>query len=561
MADYDYEKAAEANARAFKAAGIGMGGGQPSNVGSFFGGLTGASKDLESKFNPLSAAFSGVSVAGNITATAFNTIKDTVSGSLNTWRDLSSHGANFSNDLIKMQVSAAGTRMSMSDFSDVIKQNGASLSFLGGSVNKGAEGFAKMSDVMFGSQGFSKASDDLRSIGYTSTDLNKVLALSISMQRTTLNTGKDGEESQRAAIANAQSLAFEMDKNAKLLGVSRQEQMKVLEQAKQDSAIQARFKLIELTEGKDKAAAAREEYKKGLILATAQGSAELYKDLVANNGVVTSQAAANQAALLGKQADGITEMANATLKGNSEMMSAGMQKSMEGAADNDNNIQLLQYRTLGDLNKGVNDTLGKAAINSQTLTDNINARAKKDGVSTAEATKRVLADIAKEQKPDQTGGAQITDMAIKLGSRLDDVKAGIAQGVARPIVDKVAPDLKSIKDKFLSKSVAPVVKANAEKMTADMLGLKKEAKPAAEPKQGKSDTGVAKANEATPQAAQQAPQSVEGGTPATLNTVADKLDTLNSSVRTLSGYMESIKDLTDKQVRATKGLSNDRFAH
>ena len=510
-------------------------------------------------------------------------VQGAVSSGLDTWRSLSSSGASFSNDLVNMGVSAASSRLSLTDFADVVKTNAAGLSFLGGNVSKGAENFAKLSNAMFSAEGLRETSDQLRGMGYTSKDLNNILALSISYQRTTLQNTK---ESQDRAIASAQALAVEMDKNAKLLGISREEQQRVLEQAKLDSAVQARFRMIELTEGKDKAAAAREEYKKGLILATATGTAEMYKDLVANNGVITTEAAANQSVLLGKQADGIRDMAAATIQGNNEAMKAGMNRTMEGAAENDSNLNILQMRTLGDLNKGVNDTLGKAAINSQTLTDNIRARAEKDNVDLATARERVLADIAKGQQPAKEGGAAITDAAVKMESRLKDVQAGIAQGVARPITEVVAPHVKRISDKYLSGNVTDKVKGESRAVATKFFGLGETSAPP--PNETTSNavlrnlrssgdlvsnitqpttTAPAEKSTAPATAAPASQQKTEKeksevvAPKATLDDVLESLKTLNNKIQNMSDHTEAIKDLTGKQVRATNGLSNDRFSH
>jgi hypothetical protein len=578
MADYDYEKQAEATARAFKAHGIGMG--ATSGGKGLFDSL-GPADALTKKFNPLSAAFDGATSATRLTVAAFNAVHSTVSSGIDTWRSLSSSGASFSNDIINMGVSAASSRMSLTDFADVVKNNASGLSFLGGNVTKGAENFAKLSNAMFSADGLRETSDQLRGMGYTSKDLNSILALSISYQRTTLQNTK---ESQDRAIASAQALAVEMDKNAKLLGISREEQQRVLEQAKLDSAVQARFRMIELTEGPVKAAAAREEYKKGLILATATGTAEMYKDLVANNGVITTEAAANQSALLGKQADGIRDMASATIKGNSDAMKAGMDRTMEGAAENDSNMNILQMRTLGDLNKGVNDTLGKAAISSQTLTDNIRARAEKDNVSLAVARERVLADITKGQQPAKEGGAAITDAAVKMESRLKDVQAGIAQGVARPLTDVVSPYVKRIGDKYLSGNVTDKVRDESKAVTEKFLGVSKTTAPANETTsnavlrnlrssgdfvsnivQPAANTTPAKAEKPTTPAAnttsaadQSKPEVIT--TRATLDDVLESLKTLNTKMQNMSDHTEAIKDLTGKQIKATRGLSNDRFS-
>jgi hypothetical protein len=50
-----------------------------------------------------------------------------------------------------------------------------------------------------------------------------------------------------------------------------------------------------------------------------------------------------------------------------------------------------------------------------------------------------------------------------------------------------------------------------------------------------------------------------GGKEASLNDVYDSLERLNKSVSTMNSHTEAIKDLSGKQVKATNGLSNNRF--
>ena len=439
---------AEENAKAMKAAGIGV---TPSGGTAFttmFGGLGGAANGLEKQFNPLTFAVSTTSKGFGVLEAAVSGLYTGVSKNLSTWKDLSNSGANFNNDLVNLAASSASARLSLSEFSDLIKRNAAGLSFLGGNVADGAKNFAKLSNAMFEGDKFRDTSDNLRAIGYTSADLNDILAITVANQRTSFQNNAQG---QAAAIKAAQELAFEMDKNAKLLGISRKEQEKLMESARLDSAVQARFKLIELNEGKEAAQRARDEYNKGLAVATATGTDALYKDLVANNGQVTTQTAAMQQGLLDKQARGTEDLAAATLKGNSDATAAAMRKIGEGAVENDNDRNKLQVRVLGDNAKSLNDVYGKAAISSQTFADNITA-VSNDPAFKGKSDKEVMAEVMRRIEASQKsgeGGSGTTRAAVLADARLQDINAVLMKGVAGPLNNTIAPKLNDIANKYL----------------------------------------------------------------------------------------------------------------
>ena len=448
MPDIDYDKLAEANARAMKSAGVGSQASSNTAFTTMFGGLGGAADNVTKSFSPLNFAVTTTSKGFGVLEAAVAGLYDGVSKNIGTWRDLSGTGANFNNDLVNLAVSSASARLSLSEFSELIKKNSAGLSFLGGNVADGTKNFAKLSNAMFEGDKFRDTSDNLRAIGYTSADLNDILAITVANQRTSF---QNNEKGQASAIKAAQDLALEMDKNAKLLGISRKEQEKLMESARLDSQVQARFKLIELNEGKEAAQKARDEYNKGLAIATSQGTDALYKDLVANDGQVTTQTAAMQQGLLDKQARGTEDLAQATLKGNSAATDAAMKKMVEGAMENDNDRNKLQVRVLGDNAKALNDVYGPAAIKSMTASDNLTAVVN-DPKFKGKSSEEVLAEVdrrVKESQKSGEGGSGTTRAAVLADNRLQDINAVLMKGVAGPLNNQIAPKINDIANKYL----------------------------------------------------------------------------------------------------------------
>jgi hypothetical protein len=225
MADIDYDKLGDAVARALKRSG---GGGGFSAGGSNTGGGSG-SVNLE-KF--------GDSVKENL-KTGVDGFVDAAKTSVSTFQGLSKSGANFSNDIIGMNVAAAQSRLSLNDFANVIANNGKNMAGLGGSVTRGAEAFGKLSKSFFDSN----AGNELQQMGYTAKEVNEVLALQASTSRYTMGVeGEAGKSSRRAAA----DLAKEMDAIAKLTGKSKEEQMNAAKEAAANQAYQS--KLMTMTE-------------------------------------------------------------------------------------------------------------------------------------------------------------------------------------------------------------------------------------------------------------------------------------------------------------------------
>jgi len=91
---------------------------------------------------------------------AYERIEKEMAAGIGTWRQLSNSGITFGNDIIGMGAAAAGTRMEMGEFADMVGKNSTFLAGFGGTINQGAVEFAKTSKVMFDQYG--ETTDRLR---------------------------------------------------------------------------------------------------------------------------------------------------------------------------------------------------------------------------------------------------------------------------------------------------------------------------------------------------------------------------------------------------------------
>ena len=416
MADIDYDKLGDAVARALKRSG---GGGGFSAGGNNTGGGSG-SVNLE-KF--------GDSVKENL-KTGVDGFVDAAKTSVSTFQGLSKSGANFSNDIIGMNVAAAQSRLSLNDFANVIANNGKNMAGLGGSVTRGAEAFGKLSKSFFDSN----AGNELQQMGYTAKEVNEVLALQASTSRYTM--GVEGTAGAKAR-ESAAMLAKEMDAIAKLTGKSKEEQMEAAKKRATDGQIEAKLRLIGIEQGAEAEAAAREGFQKQMAAAEARGMGQMAKEMFAT-GTVTSEEAATQYALLGEAAQKTGEQMGHLAKGNIAAAEAANKEAEAANAKNQRDPTLLRMAAMGDAAGSVGTILKKSTEDNMALHDSVmglvkgNSTLLKSQDDYAKALERIRTDIAASQKGVNAQGKQVggaTQGVIAAQIATQNLGAGVAGAV------------------------------------------------------------------------------------------------------------------------------------
>jgi hypothetical protein len=299
---------------------------------------------------------------------------------------------------------------------------------LGGSVAKGGMAFTEFSKTFFDSG----LTENLRQMGYTSKDLNEVLATQIGFQKSTTDTSVAGQ--LRASQAAAE-LATEMDLIAKQTGKSRKEQEASLEKAKADGQIEAKMRLIGLQQGADAEKAAREGFAKQYAQAEAMGTGQVFKEMFAT-GTVRSQEAAMQMGLLGDAARGTAESAKALSKGNMEASQASMETAKIGNLANQKNEALLIVASTGT---GAAADVMKKNIES-------NDAAYHGAVKTAAAMGAAMSDVTtvlgaqkKAIQDEQEARHGATAALISGTARFQDLKAVGVNTIAKPLNSGTEP--------------------------------------------------------------------------------------------------------------------------
>ena len=217
------------------------------------------------------------------------------------------------------------------------------------------------------------AADGLRRMGYTTKDINEVIA----MQGITLR-GKFKDDQEMASIAaeNANKLAVEMDGVAKLTGKSRQEQAEMMKKQQADMQFEAAIRLKTQGMSAEEAAKFEANARQQLKDATILGQGQMFKEIFATGQIMTKEAA-TQAALNREQAEAATNMAKTAAdktltEAERERKGTEARNQLAAAATADlNNNNKLQAATLGEstsqYSKSILDNMGKQIDYARTI--------------------------------------------------------------------------------------------------------------------------------------------------------------------------------------------------
>ena len=238
------------------------------------GDLGKAAGEGTGKISDFTAAFKGkFGGIGDIVVGAGASLQSNV----DTFRTLSSVGAAFGQDLVKLREAAAMAGLPIEDFTKLIKNNAQGLAQLYGTTTQGATSFSRLS------RNFRDLnSKQLMPLGFTTEQLNEALMTSQEIQRLTGTLDLNDTYSQMEA---GKALVLEIDKLAKVTGMQRDEVQKSLKaqltqttflafMQGQTKETQERLRLFTTT-----ITNAAPEMKAGLL------------DLIASGGIPTTKAA------------------------------------------------------------------------------------------------------------------------------------------------------------------------------------------------------------------------------------------------------------------------------
>ena len=183
------------------------------------------------------------------------------------WRESASKGISFNNNAFGLSASITQSRMSFEEFTDAADYAKNGFISIGGTMTDSAKLFLKVSTSLSDYDG-----DKLKMMGIQQGEYNKLLAMTMASQR---NLNFEKAEDQAKARQAVLDMATEMDKVAKLTGMSRKEQEKVLEENKRDQKFQSEMRLLR------KQGVNTQQIEDQAKLATTSGTGDLFKQMMA----------------------------------------------------------------------------------------------------------------------------------------------------------------------------------------------------------------------------------------------------------------------------------------
>ena len=389
--------------------------------------------NLQKAVNPVELAFKAIPGVGNAMYTS-------LSNANIVFQDLSKAGGGFRGDLIGLSTAAANSRLSLTEFASVLKENNEVFIGLGGTATRGAEAFAKLSKAFMDD----RSTDNLRLLGYSAKDLNELMAI----QAVTLRGNfRDETERNKVATENAAKLGQEMDLMARLTGKSREQQMEQMKKAQADMQFEAAIRLktqgMSAEEAAKFEANARSQYRDAEL----RGQGQMFKEIFAT-GQIMSKEAATQAALNQEQASATRKQAQISAdasidssKREQEATAAGREARAAATADM-NNTAKLQLMTLGDAGGVATKTLNQSAAAQMSYTRGLEAIAKEQGLDLknredlAKAQKIQEERALQEAKGRDDSGKSVNELnksMILFEARAKDVSAALNESLLQPL--------------------------------------------------------------------------------------------------------------------------------
>lgn len=370
---------------------------------------------------------------------------------IDTWRHLSKTGASFGNDIIALKQQSSEARLSIAEMSEVVQKNTTNLAGLGPTVSQSIKAFSTVSNEMFKSG----ATENLRRMGYTTQELNDVLAVSLSNRKLTDLRDETGREK---AYKAATQLATEMDAVSKITGKTREEQLKNLRQLQDDGATQAGLMLMARKFGDG----AKQSFDQLYASAAKVGPEfqDVMKDVIIKG--YPSEKNREIFALLGQEAT----------KGLYEARRLTQEAGLAERAGNKERAEELKKEAQLRLNSAMEGYVAAKQSNTQLMlaTNEVGNTAQSFGsvlptVRAVNAAGGKLSDVMKEVENAQAGtekdlvGKQIataakgiTEFAVNVESRGRDMTKALTDQVIVPLTEKVGPSLKFFADKFAKPS-------------------------------------------------------------------------------------------------------------
>jgi hypothetical protein len=390
------------------------------------GGLTvtEASKTIGDSLKSAGGAGAVLATSLGKTVGAFGDLINYVEEGLDTFRDLSKTGVTFNNSVVDMQAAAAGSRLTLREFGNLIKENNGNFLALGSSAGKGAKEFARLSKTFFDS-GFG---DKLTQLGYTSEDLNSLMATQMANMTARELKAKGGDTAQFEATVR---LAEEMDAMAKLTGKSRKEQEAALKAGQADGQRMSALQAL-----KNKNIVGAQDAFNAVTTNTVGQFQTLMQDMVTAGRPLTKEMASYYGLLSKETKAAIAEAQEAVTKGDVKAAEEASKRAMAlEAKETVTNNARINLGTQGN-------TIQKKAMEDQMRLGNLIIEKEKElkekgfTGSPGEILDAARKQLADEIKKEQNVRSAETAGIIEAQNRIKDMGSAIQESIIVPLKDE-----------------------------------------------------------------------------------------------------------------------------
>jgi hypothetical protein len=345
--------------------------------------------------------------------TAVNGFTGAVGNVLKEWQTATStFGTNWNNDAIGLHASVAKSRMSMAEWADSIQAAGSGFAGLGGTMNESGKIFTSVA-TSFRDSG---ASESLAKMAWTTGEQNKLLAMSMTTQRH-LDLSK--VENQNLLFESVNKLGKEMDKTTQLYGISRKEQISIMEANKNDMKYQAALNVNVNKEAKSS------------VDSVIQNTPKIVGDLIKNyvTGGALTEKNLEVAQGIGELAEplrnAVENLKHAGTKEEAETYKKQIESINEQIAIRMNSTEVQKQIAANSGFNKVATTQGEIMLGFRQQSEGIQSTAENLKISQAEAAaeNRKKAELAVESK---TGSGKIaaeaasTEFLVKTGRAIED---------------------------------------------------------------------------------------------------------------------------------------------
>lgn len=390
----------------------------------FADGITNSLNSLANMGDSVEAAaaiFSKIPIMGTVFAAVAGAVEKTTKA----YQSAAQSGATFGGSVNRFASAASAAGMTMSQFGQLVAQNGEALRLLGGNTESGGKRFADISKTL------RSTSRDLYNMGYSTEEVNQGLA---NYTKLTVQGGRNTNMTNAQLVEGSRKYLKEMDLLAKVTGETRKQQ----EEAQAKLAADAQYQAAMAGMSKEVADSFR-----NTVTGLPGPLRDVAKDIMAT-GSATTEESQRFMSMMPQSAEMMRQFAEKTQRG--EEISLAERNKLNEMLRVEGQQAALQYKDIGrysaEFAKQTNMFNAAAGIGKDALVDAAAAQDEAakttDGQAAAlEGIKQQLAAISNEFLMMLSSSGVIGTMMSMLGALVNFIRDFVVPAFQKYLVPAV----------------------------------------------------------------------------------------------------------------------------